>query len=363
MTKQRSASAYPNLTIGIDLGDRRSRFYVVGGRGELVEEGWAATTGTGVREWLERYPGARVVLEAGTHSPWVSRLVEAEGHEVFVANPSELYGARRRKRRNDKLDGEHLARLGRADPALLHPIRHRGEQAQLDLAVIQSRDMLVKTRSALIAHVRGSVKAIGERLPKCEPDTFADRMAEHVPQKLRPALDPVVEQIGALTAQIKSYDRVIQRKAERDYPETERLRQIKGVGPLTALAYVLVIETPERFPRAREVGSYVGLVPRLDESGEWSPQLRITKAGSELLRRYLVQAAHYILGPFGPDTDLRRWGEALVARGGKHAKQRAAVAVARKLSVLLLRLWATGGPYEPLREDRVNRHAEEPALV
>lgn len=349
MTKQQSNGAIPNLTIGIDLGDRRSRICVLDAQAERVKAGWAPTTRQGLVKWLDAYPGARVVIEAGTHSPWVGRWAEALGHETYVANPSELYGRKRRKRRNDKLDAEQLARLGRADPALLHAIRHRGEAAQVDLAILQSRDILVKTRTLMINHVRGSVKAIGERLPSCDPDSFARRMAGEIPELLRPALNPVMEQIASLTAAIAAIDKRIEKRLETKYPETERLRQVKGVGPLTSLAFVLVLEDPKRFPRARKVGSYVGLVPRLDESSEFRPQLRITKAGNEQLRRYLVQAAHFILGPFGPDTDLRRWGLSLIERGGKNAKKRAAVAVARKLSVLLLRLWATDAVYEPLR--------------
>jgi transposase len=232
----------------------------------------------------------------------------------------------------------------------LAPIRHRGEKAQTDLALIQARDALVKVRSQLIAHVRGSVKAFGARLPQCDAHAFARRVRDELPAELKEALGPVVEQIGALTEQIGHFDRKVKELAERAYPETERIQQVAGVGALTALTYVLVIEDPKRFRRSRDVGSYVGLVPRLDESGDSQPQLRITKAGSELLRRYLVQAAHYILGPFGPDTDLRRWGLALMARGGKNAKKRAIIAVARKLSVLLHRLWITGAAYEPLRQ-------------
>jgi len=352
MKTQQRDTVFPNLTMGIDLGDRRSRIHVLDRQAETVAAGWAATTHVGLAEWLVKYPGARVVMEAGTHSPWVSRLAKAGGHETIVANPSELYGRKRRKRRNDKLDAENLARLGRADPALLHPIHHRGEQAQVDLAVLQSRDALVKARTLLIGHMRGSVKAIGARLPQCDAHSFARRMEGEIPDALRPALDPVLKQIAELTERIRALDKSIEKKQERAYPETERLRQVKGVGPLTALAFVLVLEDPKRFLRARAVGSYVGLVPRLDESSEFQPQLRITKAGNELLRRYLVQAAHFILGPFGPDTDLRRWGFSLMERGGKNAKKRAVVAVARKLSVLLLRLWVTGATYEPLRNEQ-----------
>ncbi len=348
--KRQSRSSIPNLTVGIDLGDRRSRMYVVDQEAERVDARWVRTTRGALQEGLKPYAGARVVMEVGTHSPWVSRWVEHLGHEVLVANSSE-YRRKRGKRRNDKLDAEQLARLGRADPRLLCPIRHRGEAAQVDLAVLHARAALMQARTQLVNHVRGTVKALGERLPACSADAFAARLAGALPAVVRPALEPVMQQIAALTAQLKAFDQAVERTGRETYPETRRLRQVVGVGPLTALCYVLVLESPTRFPRRRAVGSYLGLVPRLDESGDVSPQLGITKAGDALLRCFLVQASHYILGPFGPDTDLRRWGLRLMERGGKNAKKRAVVAVARKLAVLLHRLWETGEAYVPLRDN------------
>ena len=305
-TSAAAVAAPFSLTIGLDLGDRRSAWYVVGAEGQLVERGTVATERAALTGWLARYPRARVVMEVGTHSPWVSRLVAALGHETVVANPSELYGKKRRRRRNDKLDAEGLARLGRADIRLLYPIQHRGEQAQLDRAVLQARDTLVGVRTALINCARGTVKALGQRLAKCSPEVFARRVRAEVPAALGPALLPLLDEIAALTERIGTYDRVIDAMAATRYPETARLRQVSGVGVLTALAYVLVLEDPRHFPVPRAVGSYLGLVSRLDDSGECQPQLSITKAGNRLLRRLLVQAEHYILGPFGPETDLRR---------------------------------------------------------
>jgi transposase len=166
---------------------------------------------------------------------------------------------------------------------------------------------------------------------------------------LRVASEPLLEVISDLTRRIQGMDRQVERIAE-EYPAAIHLQQLHGVGALTATAYVLLIEDPTRFTRSRDVGAYFGLVPRLDESSDSSPQLRITKAGDELGRRLLVSAARYILGPFGPECDLRRHGEAIAARGGKNAGKRAAVAVARKLAVLLHRLWVTGAVYDPDRE-------------
>jgi transposase len=273
------------------------------------------------------------------------------GHEVIVANARQVKLLRENRRKNDREDALILARLARLDPALLKPIRHRGPQAQADLALLRARDGIVRTRVLLINLVRGQVKSLGGRIPSCSTGTFATRAEAYISEALRPALMPVLALIAQLTQQIKESEQALERAARR-YPEVELLRQIKGVGPLTALAFVLVIEEPQRFTRSRGVGAFVGLTTRQSQSGEQAPQLHITKAGDELLRRLLVQSAHYILGPFGPDCDLRRWGLKLAGDGGnKIRKRKAVIAVARKLAVLLYRLWVDGLVYEPLRSE------------
>jgi transposase len=292
----------------------------------------------------------RVVLEVGTHSPWVSRVLESCGHEVLVANARKLRLIYAGDRKNDRVDARCLARVGRLDPQLLAPIRHRSGRAQADLAVLRARDVLVRSRTQLVNHVRGAVKAMGGRLPSCSAPAFPQRVRGHVPEVLQPALEPVLETIVELTKRIRAYDRHIEELSATRYPETALLRQVGGVGPLTALGYVLTLEEPHRFRKSRSVGSYLGLCPKQYASGASQRQLRITKSGDVMLRRLLVTAAQYILGPFGPDCDLRRWGERLIARGGKYAKQRAVVAVARRLAGLLHSLWVNGTVYEPLRQ-------------
>ena len=291
------------VTVGLDLGDRYSRFCVVDAEGKTVEEGRVRTEVGAMRG---RFQGAaaRVVLEVGTHSPWVSRQLEELGHEVIVANPRRLRFIWGECNKTDRQDAEQLARVGRMDPTLLRPIRHRGRDAQMSMAVLWSRDALVRTRSSLVSHVRGSVKAAGHRLPKCTTPAFARRAIEQIPDALRPALTPVLETIAGLTRRIRIYDRRIEAMCQQRYPETERLRQPKGVGALTALAFVLVVEDPSRFNTSRAVGPYVGLRPKQRQTGESDPQLGITKAGAVMLRRLLVQSAQYILGPFGADCEL-----------------------------------------------------------
>jgi transposase len=200
-----------------------------------------------------------------------------------------------------------------------------------------------------VNHVRGAVKSLRARLPKCPASGFHNKAAEHIPEALLPATGPILEQIGSLTQRICEYDRKLEEISKERYPETELVRQVEGIGPLTALTFVLTLEDPSRFAKSRCVGAYLGLVPATDRSGDRDPQKRISKEGDEMLRKLLVGSAHYNRGHFGSDSDLRRHGEKIASRGGKNSKKRAVVAVARKLSVLLHSLWIAAEVYEPLR--------------
>ncbi len=345
------SKGHPKMTAGLDLGDKYSYLCLIDTEsGEVMEEGRLRTSPeTFRRRFASEQSPMRIAIEAGTHSPWASRVLEECGHEVLVANARKLRLIYSNKRKTDEIDAENLARLARVDPKLLYPLKHRGEESQAHMALIRSREALVSTRTQLVNHVRGTVKSFGGRLPKCPARSFHNKAPEHIPVALWPALEPILEQIGSLTQRIRDYDRQLESISREHYPETELLRQVEGVGPLTALNFVLTIEDPYRFEKSRSVGAYLGLVPARDQSGDRDPQRRISKEGDEMLRKLLVSGAHYILGPFGSDSDLRRHGEKIAARGGKNAKKRAVVAVARKLAVLLHSLWMSAEVYEPLR--------------
>jgi len=339
----------PKVTAGLDLGDRYSYLCLIDTQsGEVVEEGRLRTTPEALKRRFVSEPSLHIAMETGTNSPWVSRLLEECGHEVLVANARKLRLIYANKRKTDEVDAENLARLARLDPKLLYPVRHRGEDSQAHMALIRSRQALIGCRTQLVNHVRGVVKSFGARLPKCPARSFHNKAPEHIPEALRPTLGPILEQIRSLTERIRDYDRRLEAISKEHYPETELLRQVEGIGPLTALTFVLTLEDPYRFERSRSVGAYLGLVPATERSGDRDPQRRISKEGDEMLRKLLVGSAHYLLGPFGSDSDLRRHGQKIASRGGKNAKKRAAVAVARKLSVLLHRLWVSGEVYDPL---------------
>lgn len=335
--------------IGLDLSDRTGRFYAIDAEGLRIAEGSVVLLGPELQRWASSIGKTVIAIEAGTHSPWISRLLSACGHEVIVANPVKVTLITQNVKKTDPVDAEYLARLARFDRALLFPIQHRGEQAQIDLQMIRTRDMAVQVRTKLIGHVRGTVKSFGHRLPGCSTEAFVNTNKELIPEELRGALSPILAQIDQLSKTIADYDRQVEKIARERYPEVERLTQIKGVGTLTGLTYILVLDDASRFEASRSVGAFLGLTTRKDQSGKSDPECGITKAGDRLLRRLMIQSAQYILGHFGEDCDLRRHGEKLAARGVKRAKKRAVTAVARKLSVLLHRLWVSGETYEPLR--------------
>jgi transposase len=347
---QKTTTTLLTRTVGIDLGDQTSHHCILDEQGDIVSEGTLRTTEAGFREQFQRMARARIAMETGTHSPWVSRYLEKLGHEVLVANARQVRIIYDNDRKTDKIDSRTLARLARVDKSLLHPIRHRSAEAQADLAVLRARDQLVAVRTALINCVRGMVKSVGGRLPSASGDYFATKVREQIPACISGALLPLLEEIEQLTIRIREYDKRIEELAKTKYPRTELMRQIPGVGVVTSLAFALTIDDPNRFRKSRDVGSYLGLRPKQSDSGSSKPQLSISKAGDHLVRRLLVNCAQYILGYWGPDCDLRRWGLSLMAHGGKNAKKRAVVAVARKLAVLMHKLWVSGEVYEPLRK-------------
>jgi len=346
-----------SITIGMDLGDKSHSICVMQDA-DKITECEVTNTAKAVEKFFKKYQEATVIIETGTHSPWISRLLGKLGMKVLVGNTRKLRAIWDSTNKSDVRDAEMLARIGRFDPQLLSPIQHRGEQAQMDLELIRGREVMVSARTDMVNHVRGAVKAMGHRIPKCSTDCFHRRAREALKDsQLLLVEEPILKMIELMTEKIHELDKRINIMARESYPETDRLQQVNGVGPLTSLAYVLTLEDGKRFQKSRDVGAFLGMTPRRDQSGETDKQLRISKAGNNELRRLLVGCSHYILGPFGPDCDLRRFGQRLMLRGGKNAKRRAVVAVARKLAVLLHRLWVSGTAYDPLWNTKVHKQA------
>jgi transposase len=348
-TQQSRKMSEQELTIGLDLGDRSSWCCVLDEAGAIVREQKLGTTPKAMKEVFGAVPRSRIALETGMHSPWVSRLLSQLGHEVIVAHARNVRLIGESRKKDDRIDAQTLARLARIDPPLLSPVKHRSAKAQADLTVIRARAGLVRARTALVNTARGLAKSYGERLRGCNVRNMNAEKAQGLSPELRTALEPLLAGIESLSERIRECNEGIERLARESYPEVAQLKQVKGVGTLIALTFLLTLEDAHRFRQSRDVGCYLGLQPGRRNSGQSEPQMHISKEGDPYLRTLLVQGAHHILGPFGADSDLRRWGLKLAERGGKSGKKRAIIAVARKLAVLLHHLWVSGEVYQPLR--------------
>jgi len=342
----------PKLTMGLDLGDRSSWYCLLDEVGEVRQEQKLSTTPKAMRGVFGVMPRSRIALETGTHSPWISRLLSELGHEVIVAHARKVRLIGESRKKDDRLDAQTLARLARIDPQLLCPVKHRSAQAQADLTVIRARAGLVRARTALVNTARSLAKSYGQRLRGCNVRNMNPEKAKGLSPELQRALEPLLACIESVSEQIREYNERIEKLAQDSYPQVVLLKQIKGVGTLIALTFLLTLEDPHRFRKSRDVGCYLGLQPGRRNSGQSEPQMHISKEGDPYLRTLLVQGAQHILGPFGVDCDLRRWGLKLAERGGKSGKKRAIIATARKLAVLLHHLWVSGEVYEPLHNSR-----------
>lgn len=344
------------VVIGIDLGDMWSSVCVVDARTEVVQEMKVRTREVELRRAFSAVPPSLVVLEACGQSPWISRMLRDLGHEALVVNPYRVKVIAESINKTDRRDAKLLAELGVLAPKMLSRVEHRSEQEQADLAVLRGRELVVGQRTATILYVRGTLKAYGAKLEGVTVERFAELAREQVPEELRAVIWPMLELINEQTKRIRGYDREVAKLIAERYPEVGVLLQVPGVGPITSLTYRLTIGNPHRFRRSRQVGAYLGLTPGQRQSGRSDPELRITKAGDKALRRLLVQCAQYILSHPAAEGALRDWG-LKKAEGGKRARQRAVVGMARKLAVLLHRLWTTGMVYERWPQGRPEQEA------
>jgi transposase len=332
-------------SVGMDLGDEFAYYVCLDQTGEVVDRGQVRMSIAAMSKELGKMAATRVAIEAGAQSRWVARELRELGHDVIVANPRQVKLISASQSKSDPNDAMLLARLARVDPKLLAPVEHRSDEAQMDLAMVRARALLVAQRVSLMHAICGMAKTFGIRVARATSERYVERTLQALPEGLRKAFAGLFGAILALTEQISDYDEMIEATASERYPQTARLKEVSGVGTLTALSFMLTIDQARRFERSRDVGGYLGLRPRQQQSGERNPQLGITKAGDRYLRKLLVQSAHCVLRKYGPDTALKRWGLKLCERGGKNAKKRAIVAVARKLAVLLHRLWVSGEHY------------------
>ena len=327
------------IYFGLDISQKTIEIFALKGE-KGVSCGKISNTQKSLNEFFDKIPVSPesivVTLETGTHSAWIGRLLNARGYDVIIAHARDLAFIYKSDKKSDRIDAEKLARVARADKKLLHPVKLMDTKRQEDLLAIKARDFLVRERTGIINAIRGFLRSFGIDDTEYSHETI-NQMYGTLPGDIRQNLRGLFEILTSINASIKNYDKIIE-KIAKNYPETKALQQIKGVGPLIALSFALIIGDANRFS-SRECSSYTGLAPKRDQSGDVDKQLGISKCGNKLLRRLLVQGAQYIMGPFGEDCDLRDFGNRIAQRGGSIARKKAKVAVARKLAITMLALW------------------------
>ena len=334
-------------SLGIDLSDKSLNFCRMTAAEDVVAEGKVALTAAKIAGlWREHGAVDIVVLEAGTPATWVRELLCELGARVIVADPRKLQAVTSSVRKSDERDARMLARLGLADEELLAPTYVRAPEHRRAMALLKVRDQQVRMRTATVLEIRSMVKLAGSRMASCD----AEALHEHedaVPGELKDVLAPAFETLRTLARSIDKLDELVKEEGKK-FPVVARLAKIDGIGPVTALAFVAVVGDPARFERTRDIGAYIGLVPRREQSGQADPGRRISKAGCGFLRRLLVQCAQVVCRPRGKDTALRRWALGRLELAGKPGKRKIVVAIARKLAVLMLSLWKSGQAWTPL---------------
>lgn len=344
----------PKFYVGLDVSKKSIEIYILPGNGQDGKSCRINNEPEQIEQFCRNFKEPKNVLmamESGTDSPWMSELLVDLGFQVVVGNAKKLSLIWRNSDKSDRNDAELLARQARNDLKLFAPIQHQSSKLRAALVMIKMRECAVACRTKMINTVRGTLRSFGADTSDVTVDNFTAKIGRHIPKNLHSAMKEIVNEIRLLQLSIKDYDKKIARLC-REYPDTRKVDQISGVGNQTALAFVLILGSTERFFSGGGVGKYFGLTPKRDQSGDVDKQLHITKEGNKLMRKLLVQAAQYVMG-LGPECDLRRFGERIASRGGKIAKRKAVVAVARKIAKLMFRLWKYDEVYDP--DHKANR--------
>jgi len=349
--KQEGTAMKEHITIGMDMGDKNHKAVALGGDGRESRREEVANTREAMAAFLGGFPGATLAIETGTHCRWVCALASGMGLKVLVANARKVALITRNSRKSDWNDAAMLADIAYAKPSLLRPVSLRGAADQRLMRLAKGRDALVRCRTAIVNQVRGFCKAEGVRLRACSPEAFPSLRGD-IPEEAADVSAHLLATIKFLNGKIKRYDRILEKALGRLRGEdADIVTQIPGVGTVTAAVFLAAIGDAGSFGGdARAAGPFLGLVPKSGQSGDKDPQLRISKEGNSLARRTLVNSASHIMGPFGKDSDLRRHGMRIAARGGKNAKKRARVAVARRLAVTMLAMLRDRSDYRPIAE-------------
>ncbi len=335
------------ITIGMDLGNRKHTVCAIDGAGEVLWRKKVTNTPEALKPFFEENAGATVAMETGLCCRWISALAKRCGCEVLVGNARKLAPIWQSMQKSDENDAFMIAKLARFDRGLFHPVSLRDDERHEMVQILELREVAVSQRTQAVNSVRGLCKAMGVFIPDCDATRFHKVAKDAIPRDLAWKFMPMLRQLKETAETIRRYDAMLKRYASDHFGEEVALAStIPGIGPVTSCAFVALVGDAKRFGKARDAGVYFGLTPARDQSGDRDAPKRVTKAGSKMMRRLLVTAANYVMRTSSPDTAIKRHGMRICARGGKIAKRKAKVAIARKLAVVMLAMLKSGKPYE-----------------
>ena len=326
---------------GIDLANKTSAI-CVRRQQKMVLETECATDEDGFRQALKDFKQLTIVIEASPFAEWVALWLEQLGHQVKVIDPRRAAALIRTKKKTDRLDAQQLARL--AETGWYHEVHRKSDPARLLRSHLRARQGLVEARQAQVFRIRGLLRVHGLKVGSVSKARFAERVRQlchdHVPDLLA-VVEPLLSVLQGIRDGEAALTRRLKQVAQRD-ASCRLLMTMPGVGPMTAVAFVSTVDDPHRFARGDQVAAYMGLVPSVYQTGDTHYTGSITREGDKLTRTLLAEAANALLAHYRGDCALKRWGERLADRkgGGK-----ARVAVARKMAMVLHRMWINNEPF------------------
>ena len=337
------------LYLGIDLASKMTALCLMSETGEVVREAMVPTEEAEFRMFLKNETGYRCVVEASPLAEWVSGVLEGMGHAVVVIDPRKAKAVIQTKKKTDILDARNLARMART--GWYTAVHRKSPEARLLRSHLKARDGLLRIARAMNSQIRGLLRSHGVRLGAVSETDFPAHVREVTARRV-PALSPVLEPLIAAWTQAVEKAKTLKMAIAalgKASEVQERLQSVPGVGPLIAATFVATLDTPSRFRSASQVAAYLGLVPRVHQSGETEYHGRVTKEGDSLLRTLLIEGAVVLLTRTRESCSLKRWGLRLARKKGM---AKAAVAVARKMAMLLFHLWKSGEAFQRDGSDR-----------
>lgn len=342
--------------VGLDVSLKLTSICIVDRTGKVEREGVVTSDPEAIATFIKLHAShvVRIGLETGATSTWLWTELNKIGLPVICIDARHAKAVLKMQiNKSDRNDAAGIARIMQC--GWYKEVSVKGLDSHATKALLVSRALLVKIKRDIENQIRGLLKNLGLVIGRAKANVFAARAAQLAQDRseLSAAVDPLLKAREAVEQQIADLDRKVLRLA-RNNAQVRRFMTAPGVGPVTALCFLATIDDPARFKRSRSVGAYAGLTTRRYASGEIDWTGRISKCGDKMLRSYLYEAANVLLTRVAKWSALKAWGIRLAKRSGL---RKAKVAVARKLAVILHRMWIDGTEFKWSSRDAADQPA------